>query len=339
MSNAIGSIIRQATRKPDEPLNILTFPSHERYESQLVKTGHNFYAYRGQGIKDWNPIYAPVPKNYTLLNPEEGDNQLPPDVEFDLVLSQNKFGQFQKAWQLSKQLHLPLISLEHTLPLPQWRQSQVDQIGGMAGEINVFISEYSRDKWGWKNKESVVVHHGIDTNTFSPLTMPFEQRKLHCLSVVNEWITRNHCCGYDIWVNVTKGLPVKVLGDTPGLSVPAKDIAELSQAYREARVFLNTSTVSPVPTALLEAMASGCSVVTTSNCMLPEIIENGVNGFISNDEGELRNYCQLLLKDTNLAARMGAAARQTILTKFSESEFIRKWNEVFDAATHFIFTK
>ena len=47
----LSYIIRAATRKPTEKLNILTFPTHERYESMLAKTGHNFYAYRAEGIK------------------------------------------------------------------------------------------------------------------------------------------------------------------------------------------------------------------------------------------------------------------------------------------------
>ena len=51
MPNVMSSILRASTRKPDEKLNILTFPTHERYETGLAKTEHNFYAYRAEGIK------------------------------------------------------------------------------------------------------------------------------------------------------------------------------------------------------------------------------------------------------------------------------------------------
>ena len=47
MLSPISSIIRAATRKSGK-LNILTFPTHERYETMLCKTGHNFYAYRAE---------------------------------------------------------------------------------------------------------------------------------------------------------------------------------------------------------------------------------------------------------------------------------------------------
>jgi len=145
----LSQIIRAATREQDEKLNILTFPTHERYESMLAKTGHNFYAYRAEGIKDWNETYAKLPDNYHLLDPELEDNQIPEYVDFDLILSQNKFGQYQKAKEISHAMHLPVISLEHTLPMPQWDEGTLQQIREMRGHINLFISKYSISAWGW----------------------------------------------------------------------------------------------------------------------------------------------------------------------------------------------
>ena len=33
MPNAMSSILRASTRDPNEKLNVLTFPTHERYET------------------------------------------------------------------------------------------------------------------------------------------------------------------------------------------------------------------------------------------------------------------------------------------------------------------
>ena len=281
-------IIRAATRKPTEKLNILTFPTHERYESMLAKTGHNFYAYRAEGIKDWNETYAKLPDNYHLLDPELESNQIPEYVDFDLVLSQNKFGQFQKAIELSSVLHLPLVSLEHTLPMPQWGEDTLGQLRNMRGHINLFISQYSIDAWGWEDKnDTKVVTHGIDTDLFCPKE---EEKSDEILSVVNDWINRDWCCGFSIWQRTIDGLPYKVVGDTPGLSKPAVSTEELVSDYQNSRIFFNTSTISPVPTALMEAMSCGCAVVSTETCMIPEVIENGVNGFITNDEKQMKQY-------------------------------------------------
>ena len=329
MATAIGSILRASTRKPTEPLNILCMPCHERYETGLCKTGHNFYSFRVPNVvKDWCRTYAPVPPNYILLDPDKKDDQIPLGIDFDLVLSQNKFGQFQIAAQLARALHLPMVSLEHTLPPESWSEGQLAGLKQMRGHVNVFISEYSREKWGWKEDEAEVVHHGIDAETFVPDDSL--KKASGILSVVNDWINRDWCCGFRLWKQVTQGLPVRPVGDTPGLSKPAASVPDLVREYQTARVFLNTSLISPVPTALLEAMSCGCAVVSTATCMLPEIIENGVNGFLSNDPQELAGYCQLLLNDAGLCRKLGDAARKTIFERFSMTNFVNNWNRVFE---------
>jgi glycosyltransferase involved in cell wall biosynthesis len=339
MATQLGSITRAATRRPDEPLNILTFPTHERYQSGLAKTNAVYYMVRSPHVKDWNATYAPLPANHILLNPSRGDKQVPPDVDFDLVLSQNKFGQFQIAEQFARKLHLPLVSLEHTLPVPSWSRAQLESLRGMRGDLNLFISEYSVGQWGWDPKDPTVrvIHHGIDTETFSPNDMMCD-RKPHLLSVVNDWVNRDWCCGFKLWQEVSKDLPVCVVGATPGLSEPAKSVHDLVMKYRSSSVFLNTSLISPVPTALMEAMSCGCAVISTANCMIPSIIKNGINGFISNNPAELRAYCRRLLTDVDLAASMGAAARQTIIDRFSQEKFVANWDSLLREAAGFTYT-
>ena len=331
----VSTITKAATRRLNEPLNILTFPTHERYETGLAKTGHNFYAYRAEGIKDWNTNYGKIPDNYLLLNSTKKERQVPLHLDFDLVLSQNKFGQFQIASQIANTLHLPLVSLEHTLPMPHWTGEVLSSIRDMRGDVNLFISEYSLSRWGWEDRnDTFVIHHGIDTELFKPSK---DERENHALSVVNDWINRDWCCGFRIWQNVIKNFPHYVIGDTPGLSQPASSTEELALSYAKSRIFLNTSTISPVPTALLEAMSSGCAVVTTETCMIPEIIKNGVNGFMSNDESELREYLATLLNDEELAIKMGEQARKTILENFSEEVFVDNWNIFLNKAAKIVF--
>jgi glycosyltransferase involved in cell wall biosynthesis len=330
MPNIIGSITRTATRKEEGKFNILTFSTHEAFETGLAKTGHNFYAYRDNNVKDWNHTYRPLPPNYTLFNPLKGPAQIPSDLDFDIVLSQNKFGQYELAKRFADAWHLPLISLEHTLPHPTWTPSHLAKLKELSGDVNVFIAEYSRKEWGWADNEAQVVHHGIDTEVFSP--RDDFAREPHLLSVVNDWINRDWCCGFRFWREATDGLPVCVLGATPGLSQPAKTLDELVYAYRRSQIFVNTSTVSPVPTALLEAMSSGCCVVSTATCMIPEIIEHGVNGFLCDSSLQMKNILLRLLDEPLLCAKIGQAARQTILDRFNLSSFTNSWNDIFKHA-------
>lgn len=336
MASLLSGIIRQAIRCPNEPFNVATFPTHESFESGISLSRARFWAFRAPNIKDWNVNYRPIPANYVLLNPERGDSQLPPDVDYDIILSQNKFGQYQKAADLSRRLQLPLISLEHTLPHPSWKPNYIEQVAAMRGHFNVFISEFSRKAWGYEDdSEAIVIHHGIETDVFCP--NPEKPKKGHILSVVNDWINRDVFCGYKLWERASHGLPVDVVGDTPGLSKPATSVADLVSHYQGASVFLNTSLVSPVPTSLLEAMSVGLPCVSSATCMIPDIIQHGVNGFLSNDAASLRGYCLTLLADKELAARMGAAARQTILERFSMPAFVENWNRLFERAANHVY--
>jgi hypothetical protein len=213
----------------------------------------------------------------------------------------------------------------------------------MRGQMNIFISEYSLGEWQWedKNGDTCIIHHMVDTDVFKPEQIfntaqlsvyeypLLQERKSHILSVVNDWINRDWCCNFQGWKRITNGLPVRILGDTPGLSQPAPSILALVNEYQSSRIFINTSTISPVPTALLEAMACGCACVSLATCMIPEIIKDGVNGVVSNDEKVLRDACQELLHNNELAQKLGQNARQTIVEHFHKDRFLNQWNNVF----------
>lgn len=329
----ISSILRAAARDPDEPLNVLTCPTHERVESNLAATGHCFYAWRGQGVKDWNRVFAPLPRNYTLLDPSLGEAQLPPDVVFDVVLSQNKFGQFPVLLQLSKALNVPLVSLEHTLPHPDWDAGMILRMKQMAGDYNVFISDYSREAWGWGPDEAIVIDHGVDTELFSPPPSDWVRRPV-ILAVVNDWINRDVFCGFRLWQEVTRELPCFVVGDTPGLSQPAQTTDELVFRYQQNAIFINTATASPIPTVLLEAMACGCAVVSTENPMTKGLIRHGENGYITNDRSLMRQCLTTLLAFPDLCQRLGRGARRTIEERHPLPRFVENWDRLLRTAAN-----
>ena len=344
MASRTGSILR--SYKVRDKYNILLCPTHERYESNLSLTNHNFFAWRGSGIKDWEVKYARVPKNYHLLAyydyqsklPEEVDllSTIPIDIDIDFCLSANKFGQFQVLSRIAKMLQVPLVSIEHTMPYDRWSSQYIDEITKMKGDINIFISEFSKDKWRWNDKYEII-HHGIDTELFKP--DPNVEREKRILSVVNDWINRDEPCGFSIWRKVTQGLPVYPIGDTPGLSKPAPHIRALVRAYQSSLIFINTSRFSPIPTSLLEAMSCGCIVVTTDNCVMSSLIVQGYNGLKADNEYGLRILLEQVLENPEKFMHLGVNARKTILEKYSLGRFLQNWNNVFDKAAEIGVTK
>lgn len=325
----ITSILRAASRRPDEKLNILCFPTHERVNTNMAATGHSFYGWQVLGAKTWNTTFAQVPDNYTIIHSDDVEDVMNM-VVFDLVMSENKFTQYQLSKQIADAYNIPLITLEHCLPDPNSPPSTMHALRSMTGNVDVFISNYSRQKWGWEQEQGVVIEHGVDTDLFKP--DPDTVRWTHIMAAVNKWTERDRECGFTYWKEVTDGLPVLVIGDTPGLSRPASGVDELVFRYQTSQIFINTAQISPVPTTLLEAMSSGCACVSTANPMVESIIEDGVNGFITNDKVRMRSVLERLLNNPDECRALGMAARQTIIDRFSLPRFVGDWNRVFREA-------
>ena len=73
------------------------------------------------------------------------------------------------------------------------------------------------------------------------------------LKVANDFVGRGNILGYDLFRRVTDGLPVRIVGETPGLSLPAKDLDDLINEYQTSRISINTAHMSPVPYSVLES--------------------------------------------------------------------------------------
>lgn len=326
-SRNIRSIMRHP--KEGEPLNILTFTTHERYEHNLCRTGHNFYVLNVGG-KAWDTDYSPIPNNYHVVN------EIPEYLDIDIILSHTSCERLQIAHDyLSNtnganinKLSIPILRHTHVLPdirIDVEKQKQIFQ--SIPVNKNSFISGFSRGAWGYDENNASVIEHGVDTEFWKPALNAADKNNT-CLSVVNDWPNRDWCCGFNLWKHTIDGLPALVVGKSPGFSVPAKSTEHLREVYQQSSIFYNTSLHSPVPTVMLEAMACGCAIVSTATCMIPEIIQHGENGLISNDPQQLRSFLELLLSDKELAQKLGDNARKTIEQKYSLDLFIERWNKL-----------
>lgn len=319
MLNQTKNIILNSIQKKSK-YNIITFDTHERCQSQMAKTGHNFYSCRYKDCKVWNKEFAPVPSNY--YSSDSLNNQ----IKYDFILSQSKFGQLQVAKQLQQQLKIPIIHLEHTIPTSNYSSEQLQFFKSFWGDYNVFISEYASEAWGFDQSNSVVITNSIDHEFFKPLEVESDGT---VLTVQNDFINRDYCLNYQGWKRIIDGFPAKVLGDTPELSKVASSLEHLREEYNKCLVYINTTTESQMPTAILEAMACGKPVVSTATCSIPSFIKHAENGFLTNDEEEFKGYIQQLLDNKDLREKIGQNARETVLKVFSEQKYIDSWNKNF----------
>ena len=323
MQNKLSAIMERSVGKNGK-LRILTLPTHEGYQSLLDKTGHTFYMLTGNNIKNWDHHTRKLPPNHALLphEPNSGNCMIP--NRFDLVLCQNR-QYFDMMNRIANDFGVPILTLDHTEPPPGMKPSQQRQWLASRAKTAIYITDHNKSSCQG-GEGDIVIPHGIDTDLFQG----WNSKEKQVLSVVNHYRSREVFCGFSIWEQITKnGIPTKVIGDNPGWTQSINDPAALVAEIAKSRVFLNTSLYSPVPLSMLEAMAVGCPVVSTAKQEIPNIITNGVNGFISNNVQELTNYCNLLLDNQDLARKIGEAGRQTILERFNITNFVENWNNVF----------
>jgi len=87
----------------------------------------------------------------------------------------------------------------------------------------------------------------------------------------------------------------------------------------DGQIFLSTSVTENQPCAALEAMAMELPVVGFRTSGMPEIVKDGVNGFLVDlgDAKAMTEKVNLLLNDESLRREMGKKAREFVVENFS----------------------
>lgn len=103
-----------------------------------------------------------------------------------------------------------------------------------------------------------------------------------------------------------------------------RDSTEVTQLLREAHILLAPSVTSAdgdqegIPNCLKEAMASGLPVVSTTHSGIPELVEDGVSGYLApeRDADTLAARISYLLQHPNVWPAIVRAARARIKAEF-----------------------
>lgn len=94
---------------------------------------------------------------------------------------------------------------------------------------------------------------------------------------------------------------------------------QVSWELANADAFALPSYNEGLPMSLLEAMAATLPVISTPVGGIPEVVEHGVNGLIT-DAGNVQSLAdnmKTLVDDAELRAKLGRAARETIQSRYS----------------------
>jgi glycosyltransferase involved in cell wall biosynthesis len=192
------------------------------------------------------------------------------------------------------------------------------------------------------------IANGVDTRRFQPGEIPFTRREPVVLCVARLVEDKDHACLLDAFAKLLGHMPearLRLVGEGPleaqvrarMMEAPLAGKVEMLPAatdvaacYRTARVFALSSRQEGMPNALLEAMAGGLPAVATQVGGIPFLLreENGLM-IPAGDAGSLAQGLLRVLRDSDLAQRMGKAGRERAERDFSLNAMITAHEELF----------
>jgi hypothetical protein len=296
----------------------LWYLSHIRHELYLPVAPERPHGYGGRaGVWAWPPTVHEVPLAHLG------------ELDVDVVLHQSHATWIDRHRLLSPaQLAVPQVVLEHDPPreVPTDTRHPVDDPDALV----VHVTHFNRLMWEGGSTPTAVIEHGV--------AVPPEARyegaasKERGIVVINGLRSRGRRLGADVFTAVRDdaGVPLDLVGmDSAPLGglgeVPPPELPRFLGQYR---FYFHPVRYTSLGLSLCEAMMVGLPVVGLATTELPSIVTDGVDGFVSNDVDRLVDVMRTLLDDPDLAARVGAAGRDTARRRFSLSRFTADWDSL-----------
>jgi glycosyltransferase involved in cell wall biosynthesis len=201
---------------------------------------------------------------------------------------------------------------------------------------------------------SAVVYNGVNPNLFSPNAAAIGPFDPEILIVGNLLRSKGHELVLRALRNLTPSFPqlrCRIIGEGPDRArfealarelgigpqvqfVGRQSRSEVAEAMRRCSVFVLPSRNEGLGCVYLEAMSCGKPVIGCRGQGIHEVIEHGKNGWLIPVDGleQLVQGLSVLLGSPEMCARIGTAARQTILEKLTLSHQAQQLDGIYRQA-------
>ena len=229
------------------------------------------------------------------------------------------------------------LKLAHRLLAPAWRRvvRTAERVICPSRVLETLLRRQLRES------TVTLIPNGIDPDRFHANGAPRGRRIL----MVSRLLERK---GFQHALEALRTLPtdheVHVVGDGPyrqALEVAADGIPvtfwgwmdhsspELRRLYESASIFLLPSEAENFPIVLLEAMAAGLAIITTSGTGCAEVVEDAGLLVPAGDVSALREALRRLTEDAALCRQLGVAARRRLEERFSWRAVAQQYLDVY----------
>lgn len=270
---------------------------------------------------------------------------------------------------VSKKLHIPqLWSIHEIIVAPKIMYTVTSKLIAKYSNITITDSKAVKDHLDasgfFKEGAVKVIYNGVDSNRFKPENdcsylyeeweIPKTARIIGMMGRVNSWkgqgdflraaniIMAKYTDVYTVFVGSAfegEEWREKELADAISHS-PYKDRiinkgyrTDSENIYKLFDIFVLPSiNPDPLPTVVLEAMATGKTIVGYKHGGVCEMVKDGYNGLLAEvrNSNDLAAKIETLLIDDNRRKKMGENSRKRLLENFSIGSYIQNYSSEYD---------
>lgn len=305
-------------------LRVLTWHVHGNYLYSLTQAPHDFVI----------PVLPGNPNGYSALGTKIpwGSNvrEVPAhelrNEQLDCVIYQSRSAFERDRFDLltPRQQALPCAYIEHNPPEPH----PTDSVHFFKHDngVLVHVTPYNALMWNAPDVCVRVVEHGVVAHP----DVLYTGELARGIAAVNHLHRRGRRVGADIYEWAAQQVPLDLIGMQSETMDGLGEISNMEvPAYMARyRFFFTPIRYASLGLSLIEAMMAGMPVVGVAATELPNVITNGVEGYVDSRREKLLDCMRQLLHEPELARSWGIAARRTALERFSIDRYIRDWNEI-----------
>ncbi len=271
--------------------------------------------------------------------------------------------------KISRSCHIPhLWEIHEIIVSPKVMYKVTSRLIAKYATLTVTVSKAVRDhlyKSGYFKPNSIkVIYNGVDANRFKPnndssylrkeWNIPRNALVVGTIGRVNRWKGQEDFLkAANILLEKHKNLYVAFVGSAfEGEEWREKELKdEIAKSPYKSRIIdsgyrkdvegvhslfdifvLPSTNPDPLPTVVLEAMASGKPVVGYKHGGICEMVKNGYNGLLAdvNNSDDLAAKIDVVLSDDKLRKEMGERSRLRLLEKFSYDSYVKNFSETYE---------
>ncbi len=302
---------------------LLVFNCHEAWVYQLAGLDYNLdiaVGLPGHHTRSWDHHARPLPPRARTLPYQQA---LASSQFYSCIICHNPRDLLDIKHRPEPRilvLHLPVearLVEEKSRMTAEQAKSMLHHYVKMTGTHVVSVSLLKGQSWDFTDD---IIPFGLDPAEY----LPYSGHRAAGLRISNFINHRRTFLHWDFHEQAFAGLPVTLVGHNPDIpeAHPSDNWDHLKKLLQAHRFYIHTADTvleDGYNMATIEAMCAGLPIL--GNCHPSSVIEHGVNGFVSDDPRELRDYAQQLLDDRELAVSLGRAAQQTARERFSPAAF------------------